>query len=356
MQIRNQNVINVTAFSGTESENGIRVATGAKNHETGLRTSKTAGSPDGSISASSLRLGENSIESRKQQARKQAMKIVGDAFENEKRMDASRQEMQDAIKRLNEDLGTRKQKMNDNHEKLAELRAEYGIEEGGKEEQELQKAAMKANSKDGMSADEFEALSEYQKRALYYAADNMTNERAIAEDEALLAANVQSTTDLELARLKDHSMIDAQKESDDLMAAAEKDAVSMLTMEAMEHIEEEAEEAREEAKEKAEEEKESKKEEAKKAEAQAKIDELNARIRVNGEAEAAEAVARGRAARQEKENAGSTDITDTAVQFDIQSIHDGAAESEVAGEVKNILNKLSLLSEDIKGINVDDLT
>ena len=72
--------------------------------------------------------------------------------------------------------------------------------------------------------------------------------------------------------------------------------------------------------------------------------------------EAAEAVARGRAARQEKENAGSTDITDTAVQFDIQSIHDGAAESEVAGEVKNILNKLSLLSEDIKGINVDDLT
>ena len=52
MQIRNQNVINVTAFSGNEAENGIRVATGAKNHETGLRTSKTAGSPDGSISAS----------------------------------------------------------------------------------------------------------------------------------------------------------------------------------------------------------------------------------------------------------------------------------------------------------------
>ena len=356
MQIRNQNVINAAAFSGNEAENGIRVATATNNRETGVRTSKTADSPGGSISASSLRLGENSIESRKQLARKQAMKIVGDAFENEKRMDASRQEMQDAIKRLNEDLGTRKQKMNDNHEKLAELRAEYGIEEGGKEEQELQKAAMKANSRDGMSADEFEALSEYQKRALYYAADNMTNERAIAEDEALLAANVQSTTDLELARLKDHSMIDAQKESDDLMAAAEKDAVSMLTMEAMEHIEEEAEEAREEAKEKAEEEKEAKKEEAKKAEAQAKIDELNARIRANGEAEAAEAVARGRAARQEKENAGSTDITDTAVQFDIQSIHNGAAESEVAGEVKNILNKLSLLSEDIKGINVDDLT
>ena len=69
----------------------------------------------------------------------------------------------------------------------------------------------------------------------------------------------------------------------------------------------------------------------------------------------AEAAARGRAARQERENAGSAEITDTAVQFDIQSISDGTANVEVAGEVKNILNKLSLLSEDIKGARVDDL-
>ena len=69
---------------------------------------------------------------------------------------------------------------------------------------------------------------------------------------------------------------------------------------------------------KAEEEKEEKKEAAKKEEQQAKIDELNARIRENGEAKAAEAAARGRAARQERENAGASDITDDAVQFDIK--------------------------------------
>ena len=106
---------------------------------------------------------------------------------------------------------------------------------------------------------------------------------------------------------------------------------------------------------KAEEEKEEKKEAAKKEEQQAKIDELNARIRENGEVGAAEAAARGRAARQERENAGASDITDDAVQFDMQAENDGAENSTARVEVKNILNKLSLLSEDIKGASVDDI-
>ena len=355
MQIRNQNVINAAAFSGNEAENGIRVATATNDRETGVRTSKTADSPGGSISASSLRLGENSIESRKQLARKQVMKIVGDAFAHEKGMDQSLKDIDDNMHRLNKDLAERKQKVSENNEKLAELRAEYGIEEGSQEDLELKKAAMKANSKDGMSSEEYDKLSEFQQRALYYVADNQTQTMEIDRDKSLLAANVQSRTDLELARLKDHSMINAQKEAEAIMDAATEDAISMLTQEAVDHIDEEAEEAKEAAEKKAEEEKEEKKADAKKAEEQAKVDELNARIRENGEAEAAEAAARGRAARQERENAGSEEITDTAVQFDIQSISDGTANVEVAGEVKNILNKLSLLSEDIKGASVDDL-
>ena len=214
---------------------------------------------------------------------------------------------------------------------------------------------MKANSKDGMTSKEYDALSEYQQRALYYMSDNMIQERAIAENDAMLRANVQSTTDLELARLKDHSMVDAQKEAEDIMDAANEDAIAMLTQEAVDHIDEKAEEEKEAAEEKAEEEKAEKKEAAKKEEQKAKIDELNARIRANGEAEAAEAAARGRAARQEKENAGASDITGTAVQFDIQTIDKGSGDVAVAVEVKNILNKLSLLSEDIKGASVDDM-
>ena len=96
--------------------------------------------------------------------------------------------------------------------------------------------------------------------------------------------------------------------------------------------------------------------EAKKEEKQAQIDELQARIRENGEAEAAEAAARGRAARQRKENAGTTGATDTAVQVDAQSAAAGEMDTALTGEVKNILNKLNLLSEDIKGAKVDDFT
>ena len=354
MRIENQNTINASAIFGTEQENGIRVAVQNKNQTAVNATEKGTNSPGGSISANSLRLGESDIEARKKMARKEAMKIVGDAFENEKRMDASHKEMQDSIRRLNEDRSERRTQMKENNEKLAGLRAEYGIEEGGEEDRELMKAAAKANSNDGLSREDYESLSEYQQRALFYMSDNQMHEKAIAEDEAMMAANVQATTDLTLARLKDHSLIDAQKEAEDMMDAANEEAIAMLTQDGMEHIDEKAEEEKEAAEKKAEEEKEAKKEEAKKEEKQAQIDELQARIRENGEAEAAEAVARGRAARQQKENAGSTDVTDAAVDFDAHAADADGTDSAITGEVKNILNKLSLLSEDIKGASVDN--
>ena len=351
---QNTTNINASALFGNE-EGGIHVATGAKKAAGGQNPGQNAEGSNGSISASSLRLGENSIESRKQLARKQAMKVVGDAFEREKGMNQNHKDMQDSIRRLNAENGERKLKVQENEAKLAELREQYGIGEGSEEEQELKKAAMKANSGDGMTGEEYESLSEYQQQALYYMSDNMTQERAIAENDAMMRANVQSSTDLELARLKDHSMIDAQKEAEDIMDAANEDAIAMLTQEAVDHIDEKAEEEKEAAEKKAEEEKEEKKEAAKKEEQQAKVDELNARIRENGEAEAAEAAARGRAARHERENAGASDITNDAVQFDIQAVNEGAVNSTAQVEVKNILNKLSLLSEDIKGASVDDM-
>ena len=350
MKIENQHAIHAPMGVAGDPADGIRVASDRPD------PAKKILKENANIAASGLRLGDNSVEARKEQARKQAMKIVGDAFDRERSMDRSLREIQDTMGALQKDLGERKQQIVENNEKLAALREQYGIEEGGPEDRALLRAARQSNTQAGMSAEEHDALSEYQQRALYYVSDNLKQERGIADDETLLAANVQARTDLKQERLKDHGMIDAQKEAEDIMDAAEKDAVSLLTQEAMEHLEEKTEEEKEAAKEKAEEEKEAKQDAAKKAEEQAKIDELNARIRANNEAEAAEAAARGRAARQERENAGTAEITDTAVQFDIRSVGDAAADSEVAGEVKNILNKLSLLSEDIKGISVDDIT
>ena len=43
------------------------------------------------------------------------------------------------------------------------------------------------------------------------------------------------------------------------------------------------------------------------------------------------------------------------MQFDAQSAAAGEMDTALTGEVKNILNKLNLLSEDIKGAKVDDL-
>ena len=239
MQIKNQNSIHAAAVFGNEQENGIRVATASKNPGIKHADGKAGDAANGNVSASSLHLGENSVESRKQLARKQAMKVVSDAFDGEKAMDRNLSDIKDSITRLNADMSSRKQEMKENEEVLADLRAQYGIEEGSEEEKGLKRAAMKANCRDGMTSEEYSALSEYQQRALYYVSSNQVHEMEIERDKSLLAANVQSATDLELERLKNHDMIDAQKDADDIMAAAEKDAIAMLTQEAVDHIGEE---------------------------------------------------------------------------------------------------------------------
>ena len=62
MQIKNQNAINAAAVFGNEQENGIRVATASKNPGIKQAGGKAGDAANGSVSASSLRLGENSVE------------------------------------------------------------------------------------------------------------------------------------------------------------------------------------------------------------------------------------------------------------------------------------------------------
>ena len=165
-----------------------------------------------------------------------------------------------------------------------------------------------------------EGLTEYQKLALD--ADNeIRNARIeIDQDKEMIRAYNIAIRDVKLESLKDQSMVKAQKGKDEIMQTASKDVISSLVQEAVQHIDEELEEVKEEAEEKAEKRAEEK-EKAAEREEEKKEKEI-----LEGEA------------KLERLNSQS-------VSSDQQG--------QVNTEIQSILNKLSLLEDDIKGIEVN---
>ena len=126
-------------------------------------------------------------------------------------------------------------------------------------------------------------------------------------------------TATELERLKSHAMLDAEEQAEDIMDAATKEIMGMLVDEAKEHIDDEFEEKIEDAKEKAE-----------------KKEELEERVE------------KARDEKKEKEKIteeileGAADVSKNTTELD-----------NAQQEIKDMMSKMKLIEEDIKGAAVD---
>ena len=138
-----------------------------------------------------------------------------------------------------------------------------------------------------------------------------------ADEQIKMENQIISATELE--RLKSHAMLDAGKQADAIMEEVSKEIVGMLVDEAKEHIDDEAKEREEKAK----------------AEKE-KQEEIEERIDVAKE--------------KKKENEELTEDILEGVQ------EAGANASDVSAaqqEIKDMMNKMKLIEDDIKGAAVD---
>ena len=162
-----------------------------------------------SISGANLK-GESLIAQRRGLARKQALKVVSDAFGGEKKLDAQMQGIKDEIKRLQDVINEKRTDTRDNDARLKELQEQYGIDPDSEENKNLEQLALKMNySKDGLSDEEKGKLSEYQQQALYYVAKNQQNALDIDQAKAQQAGNVQGYADMKRERAKSQDMLKA---------------------------------------------------------------------------------------------------------------------------------------------------
>ena len=317
--------------------------------------SKSTHKNKNSVTVSGEALNENSPLSQRQSlAKKQALKVVSDAFGGEKKLDAQMQEIKDEIKRLQDVINEKSADTRNNDAKLKELQEEYGIDPESHENKALDQLAFRMRSPDNQPTDEeLSKLSEYQQKALYYVTTNQQNSLDIEDAKAMQMANVQGYADMKSERAKSQDMLKAQDAAEEIMDASNADTIAQLTQDAVDHVDEEQKEREEEAKEAAEKKKEEKKEEAKKLEKEAMQQEMIENIKehaagVNLGADTKSAMARRERAEANSigvENAQKTIISDGGSFEDTQNA--------VNSEITNILNKLSLLANDVKGSTVD---
>ena len=203
------------------------------------------------------------------------------------------------------------------------------------------------------SDEELSKLSEYQQKALYYVAANQQNSLDIDHAKAMQMGNVQGYADMKSERAKSQDMLKAQDAAEDILEASNADTIAQLTQDAVDHVDEEQKEREEEARETAEKKKEEKKEEAKKLEKEAMQQEMIENIKENAAGVSQEADTKRAMARRERAEADSigAENTQKIVISGDGSIED--TQNAVNSEITNILNKLSLLANDVKGSTVD---
>lgn len=224
-----------------------------------------------SIDARNLNLNfqMDGVEAKRKNAKKQAMKLISDAWERDEKTARGIKTMQEEKNQKVSEIQELKSRIKDIDENKEQLRLEYGVSEDSEEYKDLKLLEKYQNNKTGASFDDFSdeeierlkelqntPLTEYQKKSLELnGVQNAIGVEIQKGENSLIAMNA-AISDAKLEQVKSQVMLKSQDAAGQILDAANKDIIGMLVDEAKEHIDntfEEEEEKAEEIKEKREE-------------------------------------------------------------------------------------------------------
>ncbi len=283
---------------------------------------------------------------KKQMAQKKALKVVGDAFAADRKIDAEVADREARIKQMRAENLEAQNALKELEAQKKEIGKEYGLGEEGLSEEDWNILAKGKKFSSTMSDTEKARYQEMKEQGLTEYYDRCEDFDDLAEpykqtigDNTKLVKHYESANEaVHKARLdvgKGNPMIAAQEEAEEIMEAVRKEDIGMLYDEAKDHIDEELEEKIEQAKE----EKEKKEEEEEKLEA---IREDQAQIQSQVEA------AREKAHENEKR---TEELIEALPMEEMLKMSNGT--SDFQQELKDIMNKMKLVTEDLKGAAVD---
>ena len=281
---------------------------------------------------------ESRIQQKRDQARKQAMKLINDAWDADKKaadgIDALNKDKQNQLNRLSE----YKQSLKEADEREKQLQEKYNIDPDSQEQKDLELLKKYQNYSNGsdyadFSKEEVERLkelqntprTEYQDKALMLNGYRGEVRNQISMAEYKLMAISESVHDSKIDRLKSQDMLKADDSADRILDAAEKDVLGMVIDDAKENIDKKMEEEQKKAEEAA----------KKRDEQQERIDDSK------------------QDAREQREiirNDAKTDMLDINNGLSGKDVNNV---EEVQKHIQKMLNDEKLINEDLKGIRID---
>lgn len=312
-----------------------------------------------SIFAGDLGIQNDVVTKRMQRARKKALKMISDAWEGDKKIDKSIVDMKDKVARLHDKEKENLDIIAEGDEQKEKIRQEYGVSMDSEEQKDLELLEKRADAgrnpsgihltqeeEERLALLDEQPLTEYQERCLridkYQETYETRNDQINEEIQGYNAA----IRNIKIERLKYQEMVKAQKNADAVMDAAGKDVLGLLVAEGKEHVDEELEEKIEEAKDKAEEKAEEEEKIEERREEQEALEERIDEAHENSEEREAQRKDAEERAREDG------DLLDAMIDAGMGGV---SATSDVQSDIKDMLHKMKLLEEDIKGSMVDDM-
>ena len=284
------------------------------------------------------KLGEDPVAKRREEARRQAWKVVENAWKNDRSVDDTIQSHRDSYAELENRKKGALAAIDETNQQKEALREQCGVDADSQEQQDLLLLEKEQDYKngvldEGLTDEEYDRLAEihkkpltgYQKQALELNNYAAGHKREIRRADYGMTAEKQNVSRIKLERLKTHAMVDAQGAADDIMDAAND--------EKMDEAKEKADEAMKE-KEKREE----------------KLDEMKLeraieRAMIEGTDEAVEEAERIKR-QNDSPDIQMTDMVDLADSADLKKSVD-----QNLGDIKS---SMKVLEADLKGIKVDE--
>lgn len=318
------------------------------NNKIGTGSKKTI-SAKGLKQVSSL---DAQIAYRKKRAQKQAFKIIGDAWEKDKKADERLSKKITKRESNQQDIFELRDKIKDVDKFKEDLMEFYGIDPDSEEQKDLELLEKYQNNKLGVFFNQFSdeeikrlkeleksELTEYQKRSLSFINDKIELGKQMEDLERQNVVLDEDIRDDKLAELKNKNMQKANEAADEIMSAASKDIIGMIIQDGKDKVDRTAEEEKEKA-EKLEEEKQEEQEKLEAAKERRTEQEI--------------AIERAREEKREQEK-----LLDNAIEAEVLNTNTakaGIPESNVEMAIRNIdklMKNNNLINEDIKGIEID---
>lgn len=281
----------------------------------------------GTVFAGGLNMNQDNIALKRQQAQKQALKVVTETWSGDQAIDDDIKSRKERIDALTKESVESKKVIAEMGERKTALKEYYGITDDSQEQKDLEllQKRKEMSLKGGFSLTEEEqkrleeidqqGTTEYQKRVLELDDQISVHEDILEEYNKQIMEENAIIAGVKLERLKSDPMVGAAKEAEAIEEAASKEIIGMLVEDAKEHIDEEQ-----------------KKEEEKAEKIEEKKEKEEELLEKNKE-------------KKEEEETGEIPTQELLSQ-------EKTGET-IKQEIQNIVNKMNLVTEDIKGSMVD---